>query len=339
MNNRLSNSSINKYLTCPTAWKLHYKEGYRTPKMKSALLFGSAVDKAIEYLVTKNDDEEHSKYATAEQCFDYHFTHQYVNNELVNIFELAPEVEFSKKDVDTDLLTEEEMEDESRLWWYSLRKKGHLIVQAARYKVLPLITQVHSTQEKTELKNDEGDSSIGYCDGVFSFEGYNKPVITDFKTASRPYALDSVKESAQLIQYLHDLSDKYEGTRLAAYVVFLKNPTKTKTKICVKCGNDGSGKSHKTCDNIVDDKRCHGEWDIKTNFDIEVQVIIDEIPLDKEEIILDNIEMVNNAIKSGVFYKNISKCKDTGFGSPCEFYNLCWNNSEEGLIKKEMTNA
>lgn len=166
-------------------------------------------------------------------------------------------------------------------------------------------------------------------------EGYDKPIIVDFKTAARPYSEDSVEYSIQLSQYLHYLSDKYNNTRLASYVVFLKKIVKNKTKVCAKCGFDGSGARFKTCNNSIGNDRCNGEWVEKINPKAEMQLLVNEIPESVEHFVIDNIETVNNAIKTGLFTKNVNSCKDAGFGRPCDFFELCWKKDASKLCKKE----
>lgn len=336
MNNRLSNSSINKWLFCNQAWKLHYVDKYRTTQIGSALIFGTAIDKAMEYVLTGKDSDDTLNHATAEEHFDYHWRTQYINDVLYDLYEDTNNlIQWSKYDTDTELLTKEELKDKNHLAWLTMRKKGHLMIEAARKHFLPKVETVLSTQEKTELSNDEGDSSIGFCDAVVKLKNYDSPIILDFKTASFAYEEDSVRTSTQLSQYLHDLSPKYGNTRLAGYCVFLKQIKKNRKKICVKCEFDGSSTSHKTCNNVVNGKRCHGEFDEVLSPEASMQLIVDTIPLATEEFVIDNIENVNAAIKTGVIVKNITKCKDNGWGRPCEFYDLCWKNDDSNLIKKE----
>ena len=197
----------------------------------------------------------------------------------------------------------------------------------------PMVTHTWATEEETRLENEEGDVSIGYADAVVSLKDYSKPVVLDFKTASRPYADNSVRYSVQLSQYLHSLGNKYQNTRYAGYVVFLKNIIKNRVKICSSCGFDGTGAKHKTCNNEVNGKRCNSDWKETLSPKAEMQMIIDEIPESNENFIIDNIDNVNRALKTGIYTKNVNGCFDNGFGRPCEFQKLCWNNDTTNLTK------
>lgn len=339
MANRLSNSSINRYLTCARSWELHYREGYRPTELSSALIFGSAIGKAFEYILTKRNDiptpeGQEQKELTPKEYFDYHWLYQDVNGVLTNLKEYE-NVTYSKYDLDTDLASTP---------YESLRVKAHLMIDTFISDLLPQIEHVYSTEEKVELTNEEGDSSIGFADAVVKLKDYFKPVILDFKTAARFYEQNSVVTSVQLAQYLHTLGPKYE-TRLAGYAVFLKNISKNKVKICSLCDFDGSGSRHKTCAEEVerprsgsgesDMVRCNGKWIEKISPKAELQILVDAIPETFENFIIDNIASVNDAIKTGIFVKNVSKCLDAGYGRRCEFYNVCHNNTMDGLTKVE----
>jgi len=340
MNNRLSHSAINKYLFCGEAFRLHYREGYRPKTTSSALLFGKALDKAFEYILTGKNDVSDKEVANEYEYFDYYWSIQYINDTPTNLF-LNPNnvIFYGKNDIDYDLLTDSEKKEakdnQDKIAWFSLRHKGHLMIDAFKRDFLPKVKKIHSTQELIELENEHGDKSIGYCDAVAELEGYDKPIIIDFKTAARAYAEDSVEHSVQLSQYLHYLSDKYGNTRLASYVVFLKNIVKNRSKVCSKCGFDGSGARFKTCNNLVNGDRCNGEWVEKLNPKAEMQLLVNEIPQTVEHFVVDNIETVNTAIKSGIFTKNVNGCRDAGFGKPCDFFELCWKKDASKLCKKE----
>jgi hypothetical protein len=184
-----------------------------------------------------------------------------------------------------------------------------------------------------ELVNELGDSVVGYVDIVAKLKGHDEPVILDLKTSTRMYEEDSVLTSPQLSLYVWGLHDKYKTSK-AGYVVLLKSISKNKLKLCKSCGNDGSSGSHKTCNATgPDGKRCHGEFNITINPKASVQIIIDSIPERVQNMVVENFNEVNHAIKSGTFTKNLQSCiKPYG---KCAFYNICWKGTEEGLVKSE----
>lgn len=354
MSVRLSNSSMNRYMQCPTSWKLHYIDGLRPTEISSALIFGSAIGKTFEFVLNLyKDNIPLTCSSTAilplevEEKWKYEWNNQIVNDQPVIIPDY-PSIAYSKYDTDLDLLDKETIahcgNNPQQLAWYSLYNKGLFILNTFIKEFLPLVEHVYSVEESIELTNNEGDSSIGFSDTVVKLKNYNSPIVLDFKTASRPYELDSVIKSVQLSQYLHVLGDKYD-TRLAGYCVFLKSINKNKTKICTKCGHSGTGGTHRTCNKEIaadfgskELSRCNGAWEIKLNASCDMQLIVDEIPQATEDFIVGNIENIANSIKSGIFTKNVNSCFDNGWGRPCEFQRKCWENKNVGLIQVEKKN-
>lgn len=344
MKNKLSYSQVSKYSFCGEAWRLHYQERYRADKGFSSLLFGSAIDKAMEYILLKDKvvipEELKGREINEHDIFDYHWRSAHINDELVSI-PSYPKMQYAKSDLDLDLLTQEEKEhaqgDTQLLSWYSLQHKGHLMLQAFKKDVLPKIKKVYSVQEEVNLESsDSDDSVIGFCDAVLELEGYDKPIVMDFKTSAKPYDESScVQESAQLAQYLYTLGDKY-NTDLAGYIVFNKSIDKNKKKVCSKCGYDGTGARHQKCSNEIDGKRCNGEWTETLSPSASIQIIVGTISETFTHIVIDNISAVNTAIKSGIFTKNIKGCFNNGWNRKCEYFNICHNNDSHEFIKKEV---
>lgn len=344
MPNRLSHSSINKYLQCGESYRLHYKEGYRPKEISSALIFGSALGKAFEWKLKEyNGDSDivtifgGASVSSAKDVFDYYWRYQEINGTLTNIEE-CDDIAWSKYDWDKDLADDV---------YESMRIKAHLMIDTFTSEFLPLVTKVLSTEEKIELSNEDGDMSIGYSDAVVSIIGHDKPVVIDFKSASRAYELDSARNSVQLSQYLHILGPKYD-TRNVGYVVFLKNINKNKTKVCASCDHDGTGSRARTCDKTIvfiedfrpnrcihisgSNYRCNGIWKDTIKPKADMQVIIDTIPENFENMVIDNIEAVNHGIKNNVFVKNLNVCHNI-YGRKCEFFNKCHKSTDNGLVK------
>lgn len=358
--NRLSHSSTSKFQDCPKAFDFHYNHNLRGVNQSAALLFGSAIDASTGALLEGKTLEE------AKEVFLENWLEAKVNGVLTKLPEFT-KIVYANTDFDVDLLTSEDMdklklhrkvtdaheallevkkskdyfswdgleEDDKRFWnlanWLSLRRKGYLMLDAFQSKVMPMIEEVLGVQVKVELKNEDGDSVIGYADLVARMKGCAKPVVLDVKTSAREYDKDSVLVSPQLTLYVHDLSEKYEDTRHAGFIVLHKNVKKNKTKKCATCGSDGTGKKHRSCPEEVDGKRCDGEWENTVDPEVYVQVLIDEIPTQTENIVIENIDYINQAIKNGIFTRNLTSCiKPYG---KCVFYNLCYRNSSEGLIK------
>lgn len=142
MNNRLSHSAINKFLFCGEAFRLHYREGYRPLTTSSALVFGKALDKAFEYILTGKNDISGTNIANEYEYFDYYWRNQYINDVPTDIYSNPNNViSYSSNDIDYDLLTKEEISMSEgisdRIAWFSMRHKGHLMIDTFKTDFLP----------------------------------------------------------------------------------------------------------------------------------------------------------------------------------------------------------
>lgn len=364
MANKLSHSAINRFKMCAESYRLHYIEKIRPTGTTGPLIFGAALDNAINALLTYNDE-------TAENIFERQFEYQTINGEETYL-PTCPEISYSKADFDHDLLTQADVDNLTKFAansglqeytdhistykrikkeetpsrvekafvnycsWLTLYRKGLLMLNAYRTKVMPMLTKVHSIQEGFSLDNEIGDTLIGVVDLVADVKGYGT-VILDNKTAGRPYKDDAVVTSEQLSLYVHALEARYE-TRKAGYIVLNKNVVKNKVKVCKDCGYTRHGGSHLTCPNEIDGLRCGGTWNITISPDIYVQFLIADIPETMEATVMQDADDVNEKVSCGIFKKNEAQC-ESWFGQRCPYYNLCHNKSMDGLIKVDKKNG
>lgn len=361
MSSVISHSKVSKYLLCPQAYAYHYIDKIRPTGTTGALLFGSALDNALNLVLKKESG--------AEVMFEKSFTNVKINDKETYL-PTSIEVVYANADFDSDLLTEEDysfikdqvqkgsisergdilegykdlsnqkkdcgfdsFDDEEKAFfnlmnWLSMRRKGYLMLDAYRRKVMPKIEKVHAIQEYIELTNEAGDKVIGYVDLVADIKGMGT-VILDNKTSAREYASDSVLTSPQLSLYMHALEEKY-STRKAGYIVMMKTIMKNRKKVCKSCGFDGSGSRHKSCNNEIDGKRCGGDWEETIKPDCYIDIITDDIPKKTEELVMENIDQVNENIKCGRFYKNLNSCTNF-FGGNCPYLSLCYRGQMSGL--------
>jgi hypothetical protein len=364
---RLSHSALGRYMQCGHSYKLHYIDKIRPTVTHAALLFGSAMDSALNVLLTKpkesaeeafekafistmvNDKESYLPtdetlvYANADfdsdllTQEDYNFVAE-SSKEFVtqhpNQLEVYKELEAKKKDTGLGSFTSMEKVFFNLMNWVSLRRKGFLMLKAYREKVLPKLERVISVQEHISLDNGSGDTIMGYVDLIAEVKGHGV-VILDNKTSSMEYDEDAVLTSPQLGLYTHMLEDKY-NTRKAGYIVMRKSVIKNRKKVCSVCGHNGTGGRHKTCDNIIAGKRCNSEWNETIDPDINIQILINEIPHQTEKLVMENADGINEAIKAGHFNRNLNSCTNW-YGGKCPHFNLCYHNKMDGLanMKKE----
>jgi len=369
MSLRLSHSAVNKYLTCPREYQLHYLENLRSKNQSSALLFGSSFDTASEHYVINRD------FDAALRVFNDTWQNQKINKVPTDLSVLLT-INYSSRDIDLDLLEAQDFVDindvcgkgasfkideivakkkansfqylskkEKKLInytsWLCLKVKGKMLLQEAKRIIDENMIELLGTQVKVELENEDGDTSIGYADLVVRWKGYDKPIVMDFKTSSPDYKSDSVRTSPQLSGYVLGLSERFENTKLGGYIVLNKNIVKNKIKICASCFYNGTGKTHRLCNNEIENSmmentrtsRCNGEWIETFTRSVKSQVIIDETTEDFTQKTLDNYDFVCKNVKAGEFPQNFGSCIRYGI-SKCDFYNLCHEDKMDDLEKK-----
>jgi RecB family exonuclease len=365
---RLSFSQINKYGQCPRSYKYYYVDKLREKTVTAFLAFGSAMDEALNSVLR---DLQKNKKVTVDykSKFDEHWQTVEVNKKKHTLMDCVL-VGYAKTDFVEELLSKEDKQfakaklfeydvfssdnltelknqlEEERsqrfslpfstnrhkalnlLNWLSMRRKAHLMLEAYVQNIVPRIESVTAVQKQVELKSDCGSSLIGYVDAVVRFKGDTEDTVVDNKTSSSPYTEDQVRLSQQLSLYTYAL-----GLKKAAYAVMQKNIRMNREKVCSVCSFESSS-THKTCNNVVDGKRCNSSWNETIKPEAATQLIVDAIEEQTQHVVVDNIAEVNDAISANVFPKNLSACKNI-YGNPCPYMNACWKNQTDYLEKVE----
>ncbi len=114
---RLSHSALEKYKGCPAQYKLHYIDRVRSHKLGSALIFGSAIDEALNRLLqTKMDevpDGATDDLEALNKGFDHYFTYQKINKEMEDV-KTSHFIEYFGSDFDADILELSDLESLSK---------------------------------------------------------------------------------------------------------------------------------------------------------------------------------------------------------------------------------
>lgn len=354
MGNKLSHSSVSRFQQCGKSYEYHYIKRIREIKTSGALLFGSALDTTFNSILTDFNKEAYDPtFEKYKAIFLHNWTQGTINKKTEILIE-SPNIVYANADFDKvlvepffsekqlnffkalkykkestglDSLEPNELKLFNKINWTTLREKGYLILETFRKEFLPKITEVLAIQSEIKLKDENGDEVVGFCDAVVKWHD-GRTIIIDFKTSSIEYKPDSVLKSQQLTLYVHSLNPTF-NTRTAGYVVFRKGILKNKDLVCSVCSYNGSNTRYKTCSNEINGKRCNGSWTEKIRPEAIMNVIIDDIPEQTERIVIENFNVINKAINSGVFVRNFQSCEQP-WGS-CPFKRLCFNDSMKGL--------
>ena len=214
--------------------------------------------------------------------------------------------------------------------WLCLNRKGLVMLKAYSEQVLPKIKEVLAVQKSVEIENDSGDRLVGFIDLIVeTVDG--KRYVLDNKTSSIQYDPNSPQRSQQLILYYHITKEEYKLDGVG-FVVMYKHILKNKKKTCSVCGNNGTGKRHKTCDAEHKEHagRCNGDWEEVINPDARIEFIVNTVPEAAENLVMETFDEANNGIKNKMFGPNLQACH-TG-SIYCDYYNYCWTGNSDDLI-------
>ncbi|MEY3420795.1 MAG: hypothetical protein RIR48_1084 [Bacteroidota bacterium] len=361
MSIKTSYSQTSSYIACPKYWFNSYELKYKPEIEGSSLYFGTAVDASIMALLEKKPDYmeyfknnwfAQQKNKKPFQVFDndnivfgnYDFDEYVLKSgdeqqlllwaselnvgQTSNGVDIFKEIAKNKKNP-YKKISKNELKFFNRASWLSLHRKGELLIEAFKEQFLPKVKKVHATQQYAKVEDPlTGDVINGYIDMILSIEGYDSPIIFDLKTSSQPYKQEQIDLTEQLTLYAGLKAQEY-NTNLVGYVVLVKNITKETENVCVSCGNKKTGK-HKTCEAMINNTRCNGNWTETKTLKPEVQILVQPKTIEKiNELFLD-YENVIKAMKEKIIYKNTAKCNDW-YGQKCVFYDLCHKGDDSNL--------
>lgn len=350
---KLSHSAVEKYNVCSLEYKLYYLEKLRPITMSSPLLFGAAIDKACEdYLLEKNASR-------AKEIFRRTWKEQEYNGKLIDL-QTCTEIDYLPLDFDHELLIQSDNEcilegtlftsvsdlvkagtEKERIAyanWISLYRKGHYLVTKFIEWADEYVEEVISCQEVISLEDEHGNQVTGKADFILKLKGQEGLTVVDLKTTTKFYDRNSVRESNQLALYFFALREKYPTLQNAAYLALHKGIKKNREKICSVCGHDDTGSNVKSCTAIIEGKRCGGAFHYKINPEANYQFILDNIPEDKVQSVVEGFNVAQERINGGVFEANLQACVRYNGKVKCAYYNYCHNNGDTtGLVctKKE----
>lgn len=350
---KISHSAKEKFDTCGELYRLHYIENLRTTSIESPLIFGIALDEALNSILLGQSD------GISE--FEMAWYSQKLNNEDVKL-QRNSNIRFFKNDLLFNLLTKDDIQflkntdhypenkiipnlkritsnfqglkqtfdcPEDLLFfntacWLSMRRKGLLFLKTYREEIYPQFDKVLAVQRQINIDTyDEKDKIFGIVDFVATLKSNPKEaIIFDNKTSSKPYPKNSVEVSKQLPLYVWALHNEFNVSK-AGYVVLNKNIEQKTSSTCSKCGASHESTRKKICDV----NKCKGgivtkELDGIDNSNVSWQLLVDNVDLDKTNDLLDQYGIVLDKIHEKQFDKNLNSCNNQ-FGRRCAFFDLC----------------
>lgn len=342
---RISFSSYKTYQECAYKWFLEKVERLSPIEQPAFFVFGSAVDLALNCLLLDEGDPYEELDKELERIFQSPvvFDPRDYDGEIITggykekALKQCQDIGYKGDDLDVMVkklfALYERTDGQSKALAIachaSLRAKGYLMIDTYARQIMPMFDEVESVQEYVDH---------GIMDFRAKIRGHGS-LVGDNKTAARAYEQDAVKHSIQMAGY---------GAEKAMYIVLDKTIRKNRVKVCSKCHKVEAGRN-KTCAVQIDGTRCHGEFNETIRPEVSYQLLIDDIPETTRVLVKGAYRGTENVIDASLksvkegakpdeaFPRNLSACR-MRYGPKlvtCPFYKKCWENSEEGLTKRE----
>lgn len=286
---KLSFTKIKMFMDCGKKYDLHYNKKLRAVNTHGALLFGNAIDRAINHLLTTNKLDE------AKNIFQKTFRFSKINN-VETYIPSSDKVVFSKADFDKDLMFDEDVVkivEQVNKWYYNLGLPPITDKDISQiYSVIIKKKEEHGFKNLTKTERQIYATCNWFCmknKGLIMLDSYNKFIVPkikkvisvqktiyldngvgdklqsildlviewqdgkryviDNKTSAMKYEKDSAMKSPQLMGYYHAVKNEYNIDGGVGFIVMYKQLLKNKVKICSLCKFDGTGTRYKTCNN------------------------------------------------------------------------------------------
>jgi PD-(D/E)XK nuclease superfamily len=196
--NKISNSKLDLYETCGLKFKFRYMDNLKGNYTASPLLFGVAIDNAINYILESIRDK---KEWTREECLN-------IFHSVMTTWDGQNRLDFFKNEAPEELkdILDENSVDHQEMVWENIYKRGIACIDVYIKDVLPLFEEIISVQTPVEIGNGDGDSLVGIVDFIAKLKD-GRTVLFDNKTASSKYPKNKVVTSQQLSLYLEQFPD------------------------------------------------------------------------------------------------------------------------------------
>lgn len=327
----LSHSQISTFKDCERKFYIERIERLRPKYTGSALIFGSALDSAVEEILLDYNRKK-KKNLDPKKVFLEKLDNFEVNRKPKKLPEDLLAVKFFASNIDEKLLKEVDLKpdfkrlgiepievagfldyckqqrkakeklDETEqllfntLAYRTMQTSGLMFIKTLQEWIEENVAEVHEVQKKIEIDDGAGNKFVGYLDFIVTLKD-GKKLLIDLKTSSNVnlyYPEGCASKSPQLGIYAQE-----EGLFKVAYLVISKKVRVRNPRI-----------------------RLHFiEGTITEEF---LDQVFDEI----EEIVEKIIE--KKKLGKGAFETNKESCSNFG---GCAYFNYCWKGKKDDLEK------
>jgi len=330
-NTRISHSQVNMYSTCARKYKFHYIDRLRSKYLSGALLFGGALDIALNDLL-KNKDTDPKLYNIEDTIrkFDKSMRYNFINDQGYYIPECTLVV-YADKDFDAELLLEEDLE-----------KYKQLEQKLGLYEHKDITVAYNHIKDQKKLKGwvnlSEDDKKLYNMANYLSMRRKGHIMIRDYEKKILPKIKDvlavqkhlKLKNTSgdEVVMILDLIAELHNGKR---YLLDNKTSSIRYTQDMVERSQQLIGYFHAAKEEYKLNGRCNGEWTETISPECEIEILLnDNITAHAESLVLDTFDEANEGIKNQQFNPNLSACSSP---FPCPYMNKCWKGDSSELVQ------
>lgn len=211
-------SKIELFNLCGMKYKFKYLDKLEPDKTYSPLLFGGAIDKALNSILEDFQKGKKISLKRSGKIFQKEMNKWKGKNELV----------YFKNELPLDQDTEGYSDlDIQWMVWGNLHSIGMMMLKIYIIEILPLFASIEGIQIEHKIPNNDGDNLVLVIDFIAKLKD-GRTVLFDNKTSSdikKNYGPESVKKSRQLALY----TDYYPGYH-SGYIALQKKLVDGKIK-------------------------------------------------------------------------------------------------------------
>jgi hypothetical protein len=336
---KVSHSAVQKYLQCSEQYRLHYVEVLRPINTNSAFVWGSAMDAGLNELLKTKMVPKPSDIKDATEVFYENWNNAKINNELIDI-RFSPQIEYTRKDLDSDIFTEKDYElikaqypdeDPKEFIDYLVDLRYDKDNKKDRYNLLEL-------EEKIAYNYVAWVSMARKAEYIIkAYENEVMPQIKRVTAIQKQVDLENALGDSVIgaIDFIAELDDGItyiiDNKSASSFSYYPQGCVESSEQLALYTFSENI--DHAAY--IVyskDVKRDKRSKDSKHS--AKIRVIKGKVDKQFQFGILKNFDHINYDIKQGVFKKLDDSKKCFFYGKPCPYFKKCWEGSNEGLIQR-----
>lgn len=330
MSIKVSYSALECFDQCSEKYRLRYNERLSSDKIPSPLFFGTAIDAAVELLLLKKKQDLSEKELDLLLTEDaYSIFDKTMREQNGQLLERNPLCEYFYSDFDPTILSAQDYQALTKSY-PSIKDWEEFFTYCKKY------IKTHG-----ELKIGSKVAFNNLCwlslyrKGELMIAAYERDILPEIERVfDIQKDISLINESGDQLRGKIDFIASFKDDPDTRYLVDNKTSSEpykddsvaTSTQLAIYCEAENCDRGAYA---VIQKKMRLKDPKART------QLIKGEVSDEQKQKVFDKLEVQLNNISSGVFEKKQSPKDCHFFGRKCEFFDLCWQGSMNGLKKRD----